>query len=126
MAKHNRKQFTYVVPVFCIICDGPNGTLQSERARFKAGLHYVHGICPKCKPELDRLVDKLMAGGTLTVCTICKSVTVLEAVPEHLQGYVTDMPNGIKRLDIHGCPSCSQEAADVRSDAVDHDPVPGE
>jgi hypothetical protein len=112
MAKRNHH--TSITPNTCPQCGEPKGDfIVANQACFKSGKKHTDGkLCPDCQQKFDVMVDKLIAGGTLCVCTQCTAVSVIDVVPETLQKFVTQMPNGGNRLEIAGCPLCTKESTD--------------
>jgi ssDNA-binding Zn-finger/Zn-ribbon topoisomerase 1 len=115
MAKRNHH--TNIVPNLCPVCSKEKGDfIVSKQARFKLHKPHTDGVpCPECQTKITAMARVLAEGGFLVVCTQCGAISVDITIPETLQKIVTEMPGGIKRLELAGCPLCIKEAANVQA-----------
>ena len=109
MAKRNHR--TSIMPVVCPVCGDPKEQFfVSDKPRFKANKQHTDGKpCPKCQERITQMAEILEQGGVLIQCTQCSSVTAQLNIPASQQSHVTQMPDGVKRLEIAGCPLCIKE-----------------
>ena len=112
--KQHRNEYLFVTDNICPVCGEKHGMLVAKKQQFRAGKQYGD-VCDRCDATIKRLAQILADGGIMIRCTKCNALTAEMEVPNEFQPFVTQMPDGTKRLEIPHCNNCKEAPRDTHT-----------